>query len=102
MTLNTPTAFACDFRKGVVQFASEDDLPPFQIAVNKCQNFAHQIVDAELKFLVTVLAKHPPNARDDVCCSQAITNDLLQSLLHFVKIGVLACQPIATQHCRAR
>jgi len=40
-------AFARDFRQGLVEFAAEDDLPSFQVAVNECENFAYQIVDAE-------------------------------------------------------
>jgi len=40
-------AFARDFRQGLGEFAAEDDLPSFQVAVNECENFAYQIVDAE-------------------------------------------------------
>jgi hypothetical protein len=85
-------ALAHDLRKAVVQFASEYDLPPFQITLNKCQNFAHETVHAQWKRLVSVLAKHRPDARDDVCRSPAIIDNSLQSFLHLVKIGILACQ----------
>ena len=56
-----------------MQFGLEDDLPPFQIAVNEFQNFA-TIVDAELKFFVTVLAKHPRmSATSSVACRPSST-----------------------------
>ena len=53
-------------------------------------------------FVVTVLAKHPPDARDEFCGSQAVIEDPLQRFLRFVKIGGPCVLAIATRHCRVR
>ncbi len=78
---------AGDVRQVFAQFGLQHDPLALELALSERENVAHEIVDAQRRSLLAVLAEHSADAGDDVAGAVAVVDDPLQHCAHLIESG---------------